>query len=223
MAKTSSTIPTATLLVTYAVISAAEILHPAVINKNSFPTTPEAESLLALAAAEFDVLKLEKHPMVRQLVEDIKSAATDSVLTRMQFKKEVCRILDELRRMEWEVARPRRPKASSLGADVGSYPDFPGWHKDEDGEWRNPRYSSNTAPHDETFRAEHDVENGCAVITHNGVSVPVSLRQLHHLNGQTQAIVRQIQDQNSALYPAKAQIGFLDYGRLEPRPARASF
>ncbi len=92
---------------------------------------------------------------------------------------------------------------------------YPGWHKDPDGVWRNPRYPRGGNHPKDGLSIVYDAEMNGAVLTVDGHISPFSFGELQNLNEQLLAVRRQAQDENSRLWKEKEQIMHVEDG-IEP-------
>lgn len=92
---------------------------------------------------------------------------------------------------------------------------YPGWSRDADGVWRNPRYPRGKPSQKDGLSLVYDPEINGGVLTIDGHSSPLSFGQVQHLIGQLDDVRRQAQNENSRLWKEKEQIMFTEEG-IEP-------
>jgi hypothetical protein len=92
---------------------------------------------------------------------------------------------------------------------------YPGWTKDPDGQWRNPRYPRGSSSRKEGLSIAYDEEINGAVITVDGKSTPVSFWELSNFLDDAYKARVLAQAENSRLWQEKEQVLFVEEG-LEP-------
>lgn len=92
---------------------------------------------------------------------------------------------------------------------------YPGWTKDPDGVWRNPRYPKSSKSVKEGLSLVYDDEINGAVLTVDGHSYPLSFWELSNFLGQAHDARRSAQDENSQLWKEKEEIMRVEDG-VEP-------
>ena len=92
---------------------------------------------------------------------------------------------------------------------------YPGWTKDPDGQWRNPRYPRGSSSRREGLSIVYDEEANGAVITIEGYSVPLSFWELSSFLGDAQSVHAKAQEENARLWKEKEQVLFIEEG-IEP-------
>lgn len=92
---------------------------------------------------------------------------------------------------------------------------YPGWTKDPDGQWRNPRYPRGSKSRREGLSIVYDEEINGAVITVEGYSVPLSFWELSNFLDDAWSARRQAQEENSRLWKEKEQVLLVEDG-VEP-------
>lgn len=92
---------------------------------------------------------------------------------------------------------------------------YPGWSKDDDGVWRNPRYPRGKPRQREGLSLVYDAEINGAILTIDGHAAPLSFGEVQHLMEQFSGIRRQAQEENARLWKEKEQILFHEEG-VEP-------
>lgn len=92
---------------------------------------------------------------------------------------------------------------------------YPGWTKDPDGVWRNPRYPKGSKSQKDGLSLVYDDELNGAVITVDGHSSPLSFWELSNFLDQAQEIRKAVQGENSRLWKEKEEIMRVEDG-VEP-------
>jgi hypothetical protein len=92
---------------------------------------------------------------------------------------------------------------------------YPGWTKDPDGQWRNPRYPRGSSSRKEGLSIVYDDEINGAVITVEGHSVPLSFWELSNFLNDAYTARAQGQAENARLWKEKEQVLFVEEG-IEP-------
>jgi hypothetical protein len=92
---------------------------------------------------------------------------------------------------------------------------YPGWTKDPDGQWRNPRYPRGSSSRKEGLSITYDEEINGAVITVDGHSTPLSFWELSNFLDDAHRSRVLAQAENARLWKEKEQVLFVEEG-IEP-------
>lgn len=92
---------------------------------------------------------------------------------------------------------------------------YPGWTKEPDGQWRNPRYPRGSGSHKEGLTITYDEEINGAVITVDGHSSPLSFWELSNFVTDALQAHKTAQEENARLWKEKEQVLFIEES-IEP-------